>query len=78
LISRFSPAKLLSSWAQGRQWQERVAQHLIGLETPDAGRNPRQWRIHPNPEIASKYRLALVFQSGALFKLADRRENVGL
>src|SRR5450759_5537341 len=44
-----------------------LLKHLIGLEPPDAGEILINGESIQSPEIASKYRLALVFQSGALF-----------
>ncbi len=52
--------------------------HLIGLEPPDAGEILINGESIQTPEIASKYRLALVFQSGALFNSLTVGENVGL
>ena len=55
-----------------------LLKHLIGLEMPDAGEiiiNGEE--IQPD-EIASKYRTALVFQSGALLNSLTVGENVGL
>jgi phospholipid/cholesterol/gamma-HCH transport system ATP-binding protein len=55
-----------------------LLKHLIGLETPDAGEILINGESIQTPEIASKYRLALVFQSGALFNSLTVGENVGL
>jgi len=55
-----------------------LLKHLIGLETPDAGEILINGESVQTPEIASKYRLALVFQSGALFNSLTVGENVGL
>jgi len=55
-----------------------LLKHLIGLETPDAGEILLNGESIQTPEIASKYRLALVFQSGALFNSLTVGENVGL
>jgi phospholipid/cholesterol/gamma-HCH transport system ATP-binding protein len=55
-----------------------LLKHLIGLETPDAGEILINGESNQTPEIASKYRLALVFQSGALFSSLTVGENVGL
>jgi phospholipid/cholesterol/gamma-HCH transport system ATP-binding protein len=55
-----------------------LLKHIIGLETPDAG------EIHINGEsiqavdVMSRYRMAMVFQSGALFNSLTVGENVGL
>ncbi len=55
-----------------------LLKHLIGLETPDAGEILLNGESIQTPEIAAKYRLALVFQSGALLNSLTVGENVGL
>ena len=55
-----------------------LLKQLIGLDPPDAGEILINGESIQSPEIASKYRLALVFQSGALFSSLTVGENVGL
>ena len=55
-----------------------LLKQLIGLEPPDAGEILINGESIQSPEIASKYRMALVFQSGALFSSLTVGENVGL
>jgi len=55
-----------------------LLKHLIGLETPDAGEILINGEPVQSAEIAAKYRMALVFQSGALFNSLTVGENVGL
>jgi phospholipid/cholesterol/gamma-HCH transport system ATP-binding protein len=55
-----------------------LLKQLIGLEPPDAGEILINGESIQSPEIASKYRLAMVFQSGALFSSLTVGENVGL
>ena len=55
-----------------------LLRHLIGLEPPDAGEILINGEPIQNEEIASKYRLAMVFQSGALLNSLTVGENVGL
>lgn len=55
-----------------------LLKHLIGLETPDAGEILINGEPVISPEIAAKYRMALVFQSGALLNSLTVGENVGL
>jgi phospholipid/cholesterol/gamma-HCH transport system ATP-binding protein len=55
-----------------------LLKHLIGLETPDAGEIFINGESVQTPEIAAKYRMALVFQSGALLNSLTVGENVGL
>ncbi len=55
-----------------------LLKHLIGLETPDTGEILINGEPISSPETAVKYRLALVFQSGALLNSLTVGENVGL
>ena len=55
-----------------------LLKHLIGLETPDAGSILINGEPITAPEIAGRYRMALVFQSGALLNSLTVGENVGL
>ncbi len=55
-----------------------LLKHLIGLEMPDAGEILINGEPITTPEIAAKYRMALVFQSGALLNSLTVGENVGL
>ena len=55
-----------------------LLKHLIGLEEADAGEILINGDPITTPEIAAKYRMALVFQSGALLSSLTVGENVGL
>ena len=55
-----------------------LLKHLIGLEDPDTGEILINNEPVTTPEIAAKYRMALVFQSGALLNSLTVGENVGL
>jgi phospholipid/cholesterol/gamma-HCH transport system ATP-binding protein len=55
-----------------------LLKHLIGLEAADAGQILINGQSVQSPEIAAKYRMALVFQSGALLNSLTVGENVGL
>ena len=55
-----------------------LLKHLIGLEAPDAGEIIINGENVTAQEIVSKYRMALVFQSGALLNSLNVGENVGL
>jgi phospholipid/cholesterol/gamma-HCH transport system ATP-binding protein len=55
-----------------------LLKHIIGLEQPDEGDIRIENESIRNPEILSKYRMALVFQSGALLNSLTVGENVGL
>jgi len=55
-----------------------LLRHIIGLETPDAGEILINGESVHSKGIGSKYRLAMVFQSGALLNSLTVGENVGL
>jgi phospholipid/cholesterol/gamma-HCH transport system ATP-binding protein len=55
-----------------------LLKHLIGLEPADAGEIFINDEPVESSEIAAKYRMALVFQSGALLNSLTVGENVGL
>jgi phospholipid/cholesterol/gamma-HCH transport system ATP-binding protein len=55
-----------------------LLKHLIGLEEADAGEILINGESISASEIAAKYRMALVFQSGALLNSLTVGENVGL
>jgi len=55
-----------------------LLKHLIGLEKADAGEILINGEPVGAPELADKYRMALVFQSGALLTSLSVGENVGL
>src|SRR5436305_12614235 len=55
-----------------------LLKHIIGLETPDAGEILIEGESIQSPEVMDKYRMAMVFQSGALLNSLTVGENVGL
>ncbi len=55
-----------------------LLKHLIGLEEPDAGEILIEGQSIQSPEVMERYRLAMVFQSGALLNSLTVGENVGL
>lgn len=55
-----------------------LLRHIIGLETPDAGEILLNGDTVDSDDIGGKYRLAMVFQSGALLNSLTVAENVGL
>jgi phospholipid/cholesterol/gamma-HCH transport system ATP-binding protein len=55
-----------------------LLKHIIGLEPPDEGRILIDGESIQDPGVMDKYRLALVFQSGALLNSLTVLENVGL
>ncbi len=78
LISTFKPGEIFVIMGPSGSGKSVLLKHLIGLEAPDAGEILINGESIQTPEIASKYRLALVFQSGALFNSLTVGENVGL
>jgi phospholipid/cholesterol/gamma-HCH transport system ATP-binding protein len=55
-----------------------LLKHIIGLEAPDAGEILINGKPIQSPEVMEQYRMALVFQSGALLNSLTVGENVGL
>jgi phospholipid/cholesterol/gamma-HCH transport system ATP-binding protein len=55
-----------------------LLKHLIGLEAPDAGEILIAGQPVQSPEVMNQYRMAMVFQSGALLNSLTVGENVGL
>jgi phospholipid/cholesterol/gamma-HCH transport system ATP-binding protein len=55
-----------------------LLKHLIGLEQPDAGEILIEGKSFASAEVMSEYRMAMVFQSGALLNSLSVGENVGL
>src|SRR6266851_3960684 len=55
-----------------------LLKHIIGLETPDEGDILLEGESIQSPGVMDKYRLAMVFQSGALLNSLTVGENVGL
>src|SRR2546427_12180410 len=55
-----------------------LLKHIIGLETPDTGEILIEGESIQSPGVMDKYRMAMVFQSGALLNSLTVGENVGL
>jgi len=55
-----------------------MLRHLIGLEQPDTGEILIDGKPIHSPEVMDQYRMAMVFQSGALLNSLTVGENVGL
>src|SRR5438874_3580799 len=55
-----------------------LLKHIIGLETPDEGEILIEGESIQSPGVMDKYRMAMVFQSGALFNSLTVGENIGL
>jgi phospholipid/cholesterol/gamma-HCH transport system ATP-binding protein len=54
-----------------------LLRQLIGLETPDQGEILVEGQPIQSPEVTTRYRVAMVFQSGALLTSLTVGENVG-
>jgi phospholipid/cholesterol/gamma-HCH transport system ATP-binding protein len=55
-----------------------LLKHVIGLETPDAGEILIEGERIDAEGVMDKYRMAMVFQSGALLNSLNISDNVGL
>src|SRR5881394_3664257 len=55
-----------------------LLKHIIGLETPDEGEILIEGESIQSPGVMDRYRMAMVFQSGALLNSLTVGENVGL
>jgi len=55
-----------------------LLKHLIGLEAPDTGDIRVQGEDISDPKVRDRYRMAMVFQSGALLSSLTVGQNVGL
>src|ERR1039458_1437958 len=55
-----------------------LLKHIIGLEEPDAGEILIEGQPIHSAEVMNHYRMAMVFQSGALLNSLTVGENVGL
>src|SRR5436309_6847854 len=55
-----------------------LLKHIIGLETPDEGEILVEGQSIQTPGVMDRYRLAMVFRSGALLDSLTVGENVGL
>src|ERR1043166_7728218 len=55
-----------------------LLKHIIGLEVPDEGEILIEGESIQAPGVMDKYRMAMVFQSGALLNSLTVAENVGL
>ena len=55
-----------------------LLKHIIGLDAPDSGEILIDGKPIESPEVLENYRLAMVFQSGALLNSLNVAENVGL
>ena len=73
-----SPGEIFVIMGPSGSGKSVLLKHLIGLEAPDAGEILINGEKISAPELASQYRMAMVFQSGALLNSLTVGENVGL
>lgn len=55
-----------------------LLRHIVGLETPDSGKISINDETLEPEELHNKHRIAIVFQSSALFNSLSVEDNVGL
>lgn len=55
-----------------------LLRHIIGLNNPGSGEILIEGNSIANPDVLGKYRMSMVFQSGALLNSLSVGENVGL
>ena len=73
-----SPGEIFVIMGPSGSGKSVLLKHIIGLEMPDAGEILINGESVSSPEVLEKYRMAMVFQSGALLNSLNVGENVGL
>ena len=73
-----SPGEIFVIMGPSGSGKSVLLKHVIGLEAPDAGEILIDGKSIYSPEVTENYRLAMVFQSGALLNSLTVGENVGL
>jgi len=73
-----SPGEIFVIMGPSGSGKSVLLKHVIGLEAPDAGEILIDGKSIYSPEVMENYRLAMVFQSGALLNSLTVGENVGL
>jgi phospholipid/cholesterol/gamma-HCH transport system ATP-binding protein len=72
-----SPGEIFVIMGPSGSGKSVLLKHLIGLEEPDAGEILVDGQPIHSPEAMVRYRVGMVFQSGALFDSLTVGENVG-
>jgi phospholipid/cholesterol/gamma-HCH transport system ATP-binding protein len=75
---RVEPGEIFVIMGPSGSGKSVLLRHIIGLEPPDAGEILIENESIQDPDVMDKYRLAMVFQSGALLNSLTVGENVGL
>ena len=73
-----APAEIFVIMGPSGSGKSVLLRHIIGLEHPDDGEIFINGESIHTPGVMDKYRMALVFQSGALLNSLNVLENVGL
>jgi len=73
-----SPGEIFVVMGPSGSGKSVLLKHVIGLEAADAGEILIDGKSIYSPEVMENYRLAMVFQSGALLNSLTVGENVGL
>lgn len=73
-----SPGEIFVIMGPSGSGKSVLLKHIIGLEEPEAGEILIDGKSIQTPEVMEGYRLAMVFQSGALLSSLTVGENVGL
>src|SRR5882724_9352546 len=73
-----SPGEIFVIMGPSGSGKSVLLKHVIGLEAPEAGEILIDGKPINSPEVTENYRLAMVFQSGALLNSLTVGENVGL
>ena len=75
---KVEPAEVFVLMGPSGSGKSVLLRHVIGLEQPNAGEILIEGQPVQSPEVMAKYRMAMVFQSGALLNSLTVGENVGL
>jgi phospholipid/cholesterol/gamma-HCH transport system ATP-binding protein len=78
LTFEVAPGELFVIMGPSGSGKSVLLRHIIGLETPDAGEILIDGQPVDGGQIMDRYRMAMVFQSGALLNSLTVGENVGL
>ena len=73
-----SPGEVFVVMGPSGSGKSMLLKHIIGLERPDAGEILVDGRSINSEDVIESYRMAMVFQSGALLNSLTVGENVGL
>jgi phospholipid/cholesterol/gamma-HCH transport system ATP-binding protein len=75
---KVAPGEIFAIMGPSGSGKSVLLKHIIGLMHPDSGDILIQGESIASPGIRDKYRMAMVFQSGALLASLNVAENVGI